>query len=916
MVELDTTKTIFIIDGSSFLFRAYYSMHPVHTKEGKPVQAVYGFCRMMKKLISTFDPRYMVVVWDGQSKTARHELFPAYKATRQAPPSDLGDQKELIVKFNDSIDLKQVQVSGIEADDLMFSLAHDFNQKGFKVVLVTSDKDMGQVLSEGIIMYEPFKELFITTETIQEKYSFEAEKLPFYFALVGDASDNIPGVKGIGPRGAQELVKNFDSLHDLYAHLERVPKERTRILLRASEDNAFLSEKLFLLRYYDVGLTPEDVSFSSDNWFKARQLFYDLDFKSLLKEFPAEAGIHVEREQLEKTKHEELPAPLHQFTTKAITNYQELEELCVKIAEKKLCALDTETDSIDAMQADLVGIALCYELGMGYYIPVGHKDIPNQLDKQKVIDRVRPLLEDSAIKKCMHNAKFDLHVLDHAGIKPPKELIFDTLVAASLVTPDWQRLGLKYLSEFYLHQSMLSYKDIVKKNTYKDFSYVPLDMATEYAGADAHQTLALASVLEKELQAHDQITLFYTIELPLIPILYAMEREGIILNAAVLDDINKHITHELERLQHQITELVGMTPETLNLNSPKQLEDLLFNQLKLPPHKKTAQRTGYSTDQEVLKELAKIHPVPGLIVRYRELFKLKSTYVDTLVDFVNPETGRIHTTFRQTGVATGRLASSDPNLQNIPTHTAGVDIPIRSAFQAPEGHVFLSADYSQIELRVLAYLSQDERLKQAFIEGKDIHALTAAGLFDIPVEEVTSKQRDLAKRINFSILYGLTPYGLSKELDIPVKDAQLYIEKYFAQYPGVVAWMDDVVHEAKEHGYVQTYWGRRRFIPGIYEKNKTLFDLARRVAINTKAQGTAAELMKLGMIMLDKALHENILGARMTLQIHDELLLTVPNQEVEVTQSIVRDVLQHVVNWNVPLVVTVRTGKTWYDVTK
>jgi DNA polymerase-1 len=475
---------------------------------------------------------------------------------------------------------------------------------------------------------------------------------------------------------------------------------------------------------------------------------------------------------------------------------------------------------------------------------------------------------------------------------------------------------LKILSETYFNEPMLSFADVVTKNKYKDFSYVPLPLATEYAAADAHQTFKLVDVLKKELEDEKLSSLFYDIEMPIVSILFAMEARGIICDTAVLDALNIKVTKELEDITAHIIAMVGPQYFAINLNSPAQLKELLFEHLKLPTLKKTTSKASYSTDQEVLEELAKIHPVPALIIKYRELAKLKSTYIEGLRQWIDPKTGKIHTTFNQTQVATGRLSSTEPNLQNIPALTEDTGVHIRSAFKAEPGNIFISADYSQIELRVVAYLSQDPVLMQAFAENADIHTFTAARIFDVPLAEVTRTQRQLGKRINFSILYGLTPFGLSKDLDISYADAKLYIDKYFEQYAGVAAWMETVVEKTKETGYVQTLWGRRRYIPAIYERNRTLFEGARRVAINTQAQGTTAELMKLAMIKLTQRLKQENLNAEIILQIHDELLITVQEDQKERVGALMLEVMQQVVDWNVPLLVTLSEGYTWAEASK
>lgn len=893
--------TLFLIDGSSFLYRAYYALRPMTTPQGVPVGAVYGFCRMIKKLLDDFEPEHVVLTWDSKGPTERHELLSSYKATRQAAPSDLGTQKELIQKFADIIGMCQVQKPGVEADDLMYSLAKDFVKQGHEIILVTSDKDMGQIVSDKIKIYDAFKDVMLDTKALEEKYGFSLEKLPFYFALIGDTSDNIPGVAGIGPKTATELVQAFDSLEDLYKRLDKVPRERTRELLEKNRENAFLSKELFLLRYHTLALAIDHCKIELNQWTSARHFFEELSFKSLLKDMPAKEKIVWLSEK-------------HGFSFTWITEEAELERVCAEIKKHRHCAFDTETDGLNPYQANIMGISVCCEVGKAYYIPLGHTSAPQQLTQEQVLGHLKPIFESETIKKYAHNAKFDQLVLAKFGIEV-NDIAFDTLLAAHLVVPDGQRIGLKFLSVALLNQEMVSYDELMKTGPYKRFADVPLDKATEYGAGDAHQTLQLVPILEQKLKEQHQWTLYTTIELPVNRVLFEMEKEGIICDPEVLKEIDTRVSRDLAVIRKKIVAFLGEKYEDVNLSSPKQIEDILFNVLKLTPIKKTSKKTGFSTDQEVLNELAKEHPIPGLLLQYRELSKLKSTYIDALPTYINPKTGRIHTSFSQTGTATGRLASSEPNLQNIP-----IDIDrehsIRSAFKAPRGEQFISADYSQIELRVLAYLSQEPHLINAFVNGEDVHARTAAGLFDVKLADVTSKQRQLGKRINFSIMYGLTPYGLSKDLGIPVSEAHQYITKFFEQYPKVSAWMERVIEETKEHGYVTTHWGRRRYLPGIYEKNRTLYDLAHRMAINTKAQGTSAELVKIGMINVDEQLKKLGGDAKIVLQIHDELLITVPNDAVEKTEKLVKKTLESVVDWNVPLEVSVRHGKNWGEASK
>lgn len=889
----------------------------MHTKTGQPVQVVYGYCRMIKKLINQFKPELFGVIWDAPRKegvvSERHAVYEHYKEQRQSSPLELNAQRDVVKEFNTIIGLKQLEIPGVEADDILYSLAKDAEKAGKQVVLITSDKDMRQCVNESIFVFDPFQDKVLDREAIELKYGIPLEKIIFYFALIGDTSDNIPGARGIGPKTAQELVKAFDSVADLYARIAEVPKERTRALLEASRDNVFLSEQLFTLKYHDCGVAVDEFAFASDAWFKARGFFKQLDFSSMLKDFPPETEQSGQTSMFATiaAQPQEEPIPAEFIPVTTIT---ELKACCEAIRKAGVVAIDTETNSLDALHAQLVGISLCCEQGKAYYIPLAHKTVIVQLNVDTVVKELKPIFEDAAVKKYLHHAKFDRLALSTVGLELVN-IVFDTLIAASLVTRDGQRINLKWLSSFYLNQRMVKFEDVVTKQKLKDFSYVPLELATQYAAADAHQTFSLVPILEAELEKHEQTNSFYTLEMPLSELLYQMERIGILIDPTVLHDLDTKIQAALNAVEQKIHALLPADYNALglNLNSPKQLEDLLFTVLKLPPVKKTAQKTGYSTDQEVLQELAKLHPIAGLIVTYRELYKIKSTYLDALREAMDPRTKKIHTSFSQTVTATGRLASSDPNLQNIPVNA---EWPVRSAFKAAPDTMLVSADYSQIELRVLAHISHDTTLIEAFKAGHDIHAETAAGLFNVPLESVTSKQRSLAKTINFSILYGLSAYGLARDLDIPQKEAQQYIDRYFAHYPKVVSWMDTVVDFAKDHGYVQTLWGRRRYVPGIYEKNRNLYELARRVAINTVVQGTAAELMKKGMLEVNTRLQEQFPSSQLLLQIHDELIIQASLHEVDAVQALIKSTLETIVSWEIPLLVSLRYGPDWQAITK
>ncbi len=896
-MKISSEKSLLLIDGSSFLYRAYYGLKPLHMQDGTPVQAVYGFCRMLKKLIDDFAPHQMVLVWDSKGPTERHILYPDYKATRQAPPSDLFTQKEYILEIADLIGLKQLAQTGVEADDLIYSLGLWWQQQGGTVVVVSSDKDMGQMLSKDIVLFDAFKDVFIDEAAFQEKMGFPVTKTSFYFGLLGDTSDNIPGVKGIGQKRALELVNQFESMEDLYKNIHRVAQSGVRTSLEAHKQDAFLSEKLFLFNVHPIHLIPADVSFDAAQWGKARSFFEKLGFKSLIKGMPTPKPTDF------RSSHE------RGYRFETVTTKERLIEIVKAIKQKGVFAYDTEGDSLNPYTMNMVGVSLCYEPGHSYYVPCAHAS-GEQLTLDEVVIILGPLFKDSNIHKIAHHAKFDKHVLMQQGIEE-NGLVFDTIVAASLVKDEWQKNSLKDLSVHYLDELMLTFDNVVTDQKRKNFSEVPLEEATEYAAADAHQTLKLYPIFQKMLKEKHLEKLYYDIELPLVEVLFQMEERGIYCDKKVLEDLGTKVDKQLQELYQKILVFVGSHKETINLNSPQQVADLLFVDLKLIPQKKSAKGTGFATDVEVLKELAKVHPVPAYLIQYRELYKLKSTYIEALPEYINPTTGRIHTSYSQTRVATGRLASSDPNLQNIPTD--GLGSLVRSAFVPEEGHLFLSVDYSQVELRILAHLSKDPVLIKAFNDGDDIHAKTASALLHVAPEELSKQQRNIGKRINFSILYGLTPYGLSKDLDISLKDAKAYIDRYFATYPQVREWMDTVIEKTKKTGYTETVFGRKRPVPGIYERNKNLYEEACRIAINTVAQGTAAEIMKIGMINVSNALKKKNYDAALLLQIHDEILLTVAEQDMMAVQKLVVKELENVVKWEVPLLVNAATGKNWQE---
>jgi len=912
-----------LIDGSSLLYRSYYGVRPLSTSKGIPTHAIYGMCRTLKKLIDQLQPTHMVLVWDTKGPTFRHERYEAYKAHRQAPPSDLLTQKEAIKTFADLIQLKQISISGYEADDIIYSLAHD--KLSSDTVVITGDKDLHQMLQPHIEIFDPFKQKMITQESFQDERGFDPCYLMLYHSLLGDASDNIPGVKGIGKKTAELLTKEYHTLEKLYENLDKL-KPRHEKLLREGETNAFLSKELFTLRHIKTDISLQDCVFESSTWKQAIPFFQEHEITAFFpKGITAPAPTHSKQtNQLSLFASLAQSAPQEkEWSHICVTTQEQLDALLKEIsaaAQKSdfILALDTETNGLRPLQDELVGISCALEAKKAYYIPFGHTTGEHQLSQETVLAAFTPLLENERVKKCLHNAKFDQLGFAHYGITV-RGVAFDSLIAAFLLRKGSEKIGLKAASIRYLDEEMISFAQLSKQ--YKLFCNVPLDQASLYAAHDARQTLMLYHVLEPQIRSNEVFSkLLYDVELPLAQLLLEMEKTGIILDTERLETLKAQVKEALNLTIQKLTTCMeadehDVDMSTVNLNSPKQLEVLLFDQLKLPSFKKSPKTGKRSTDSEVLHELSKIHPAPALIIQYRELAKLLSTYLEALPLEINSRTKRIHTTYSQTITATGRLSSSQPNLQNIPAGS-GMGSKVRDAFVAPEGHVFMSADYSQVELRILAHYTQDPALLSAFEHDLDIHKQTAAQIFGIKQEDVVNDQRQIGKKINFSIMYGLTPFGLSKDLGIKPSTAKEYIENYFATYAGVRTWMDKLIEKAKEDGFVETMLGRRRYTPGLYEKNRNIQEAEKRVAINTPIQGTAADLIKIAMLCIDKELKKQKLKARQVLQIHDELVLQVPHDEIDRVTSLVRTCMEGVVDWKTKLNVSIRTGSSWGETSK
>lgn len=892
-------QTLFIIDGSSFLYRAYYGLKPLHTSEGVPVHAVYGFCRMFKKLVETHTIQACVLVWDMPGKTARHERFPAYKATRQAPPDDLFTQKELIQEFAQLITLAQIGIGGIEADDIIFSIAHEAVNHNCEVVIVSSDKDLAQCLAPHIRQFDPLKLKMLDVHEYTTAHGFSPKESIFFHALVGDASDNIPGAPGIGPKTATKLVQEFKTVDNLYQQITNLSPKLQNILTHYKSD-ILLSYDLFELKNIPLSIDFRSYQFNASSFLQATPLFTRLEFTSMLPNQPSNKKQEPNTAEIESLitywKHKQITI---------VNTIETLHHMLTIITESSMCAIDTETTGCNTMHARMIGFSCSVGNNQTWYIPLNAT-----LNRDEILIACKPWLENSTYKKCMHNAKYDLMIFANEHIIV-QGVNYDTMIMARLLLPEWNKVGLKNLSQLLLDETMLSFEQIIQYAKVDSFDQVPLDLATLYAGADALQTYQLFKLLYAKLEKEQLHSLYRTIEHPTMLLLVQMERTGITVNKTTLEDLNQSYQKQLKTVEEQIAHEGNFIPGSINLNSPKQIEYLLFNTLQLPPQKKSAKKTGFSTDVSVLEKLAPLHKVPQLLLLHRELNKLQQTYTEALLTYIDTKTSKIYTHFNQTIVATGRLSSTEPNLQNIPR--SGIGKEIRKAFIAQPGNALISADYSQVELRVLAHISQDTTLINAFNQGKDIHAKTAAGLFQIPIEKVNEEQRQLGKKINFSILYGKTPFGLAQELHISVHEAKAYIDTFFTHYPMVKEWMNQALTQATHNGFSTTAFGRRRFFEHLASNNASLRQQAQRAAINSIIQGTAADIMKIGMCKVAEQLKET--PYHIMLQIHDEIIIEGPSDTIKSIEPIIINSLESAVhNWAIPLSIGITIGKNWYEI--
>ncbi len=886
---MTVTQEVYLVDGSAYIYRAYHAITPLTTSQGLATHAVFGFLSILRRILREKNPAYLAVAYDSRGPVFRHEMYSDYKANRAAMPEDLQVQipyiKELVRGFN----ILSFEIPGVEADDIIASAALQLSRLGHKVVVVSGDKDLLQLVDDRIVVWEPMKDRVMDCQAVRDKYNVGPDQLLDCFALIGDSSDNIPGVPGIGPKTAETLINQYGTIEGVYAHLEGMKKSKMKERLAENKEAAFLSRELIRLKEDLVLPTALEIyKLGAPDHEALQSLYKTLEFTSLIEE-----------------KKLRQPIPTSGFAL--VQNEVELRELEQVLKQASLLVIDTETTSVCARTAKLVGLSICVDLARAWYIPLNHLDhdgvqLPGQLDSSLVLSMLRPFLEDPDLPKLGHNIKYDYSVIrQNWGIRLGGQLV-DTMIAAYLVEPTRRSYKLDDLC-LDLGLALTAYTEVVHGDTGDGaFALVPIDEARDYCCEDVYGALYLWQDLEPVLRKLELSALFFEVEVPLIPILAEMELAGISVSTSVLEELSVEFTGKLLLLEQEIYTLAG---REFNIQSPKQLGVILFDELRLPYGRKT--KSGYSTDMKVLEKLAASHELPEMIIRYRNLAKLQSTYVEKLRELIDPRSGRVHTSFNQTVTATGRLSSSNPNLQNIPIRSDEGN-RIRQAFVPAGGLVFLSADYSQIDLRVLAHYSQDAALLQAFRNGGDIHARTAAQLFSISPLLLTSEMRRVAKSINFGIVYGMSSFGLAGQLKISRKEAQTFIDRYFLLYRGVKQFMEDIVDKARIDGFVTTLLHRRRMLPEINSKNKTDREFAERTAINTPIQGTAADIMKLAMIKVVKALETSGLTARLLLQIHDELVFELPESEVEETRKVVRAAMEEALALDVPLVVNFEVG--------
>ena len=924
---------VFLIDGSGFIFRAFHALPPMTRPDGTPVNAVYGFTNMLMKLLSDSDAEYLAVIFDTARKTFRNDIYPEYKAHRPEPPEELIPQFDIIREAVRAFNVPAVELVGFEADDLIATYARAAAAAGHEVTIVSSDKDLMQLVGPGIAMMDPMKNVLIDEDKVRERFGVGPEKVVEVQALAGDSTDNVPGVPGIGVKIAAELINTYGDLENLLAHAEEIKQTKRRERLIENADLARVSYDLVRLRD-DVPVERgfEDFATREPDPDTLLAFLEQQGFKSIAARIVSRLGAEA------GTAARTAPKPGHEPAV-AETEYElvqtmaQLDRWIEAIERDGVVAVDTETTSLDAIRADLVGVSLSVEAGTGCYIPLGHtaataepsldldldgergrkgdgadEGVPEQIPMAEAIAALKRMLEDPGILKIGHNIKYDMTVFAKIGVRvAPMD---DTMVLSYVLDGGLHGHGLDELAETHFGHTNIKFAEVAGSGRNQvTFDRVGLEAALDYAAEDADICYRLHRLLKPRLVAEHMVSVYETIERPLIPVLLEMERAGVKVAADELKRLSADFAKRIAGLE---TEIHGLAGHEFNIGSPKQLGEVLFDKMGIAGGKKG--KTGaYATGADILEGLAaQGHDLPVRVLDWRQLSKLKSTYTDALVGEINPDTGRVHTSYAQAIASTGRLSSTDPNLQNIPVRTEE-GIKIRRAFVAEKGHKLVSADYSQIELRLLAHVAGIDALKEAFHAGADIHALTASEVFGIPVEGMDSTVRNRAKAINFGIIYGISPFGLGRQLSIPQSEAKAYIDAYFAHYPGIQAYMDRTKEFCRTHGFVTTLFGRRVHMPGINDKNPPRRNFAERAAINAPLQGAAADIIKRAMIRMPDALADAGLKSRMLLQVHDELIFEAPDKEAEETARIAAKVMAGAAALDVPIIVDTGIARNWAD---
>ena len=926
MVQIPENPLI-LVDGSSYLYRAYHAFPPLTNSAGEPTGAMYGVLNMLRSLILQYQPSHAAVVFDAKGKTFRDELFEHYKSHRPPMPDDLRAQIEPLHKMVKAMGLPLMAVSGVEADDVIGTLAREAEKMGRPVLISTGDKDMAQLVTPGITLINTMTNTILGPEEVVTKYGVPPELIIDFLALMGDSSDNIPGVPGVGEKTAQALLQGLGGLDTLYSEQDKIAGLTFRgaktmaAKLEQNKEVAYLSYQLATIKTdVELELTCEQLEVQQPAAEELLSLFKQYEFKRWITDLEAGKWLQAKgarsatkpKETLvvdAEEEPEEEASILSSEHYETILDEAQLQVWIEKLKQAPVFAFDTETDSLDNVSANMVGLSFATEPGVAAYVPVAHDylDAPEQISRERVLELLKPILEDDKAFKVGQNLKFDRGILQNYGIEL-RGIAFDTMLESYILDSVAGRHDMDSLSDRWLKHKTVTFEQIAGKGKNQlTFNQIALEEAGHYAAEDADVTLQLHLKMWPKLQKDaGPLNVFQNIEMPLVPVLSRIERNGVKIDPAVLHKHSEEIALRLNELEQKAHEIAG---EPFNLSSTKQLQTILFEKQGIKPLKKTPGGAP-STSEEVLEELALDYPLPKVILQYRGLAKLKSTYTDKLPLMINPKTGRVHTSYHQAVAATGRLSSTDPNLQNIPVRNEE-GRRIRQAFIAPQDYVIVSADYSQIELRIMAHLSRDKGLLTAFAEGQDIHRATAAEVFGMSLESVTGEQRRSAKAINFGLIYGMSAFGLSRQLNIPRKESQKYMDLYFERYPGVLQYMESTRAQAKEKGYVETLDGRRLYLPDIKSSNAARRAGAERAAINAPMQGTAADIIKRAMIAVDAWLEKEQPRVRMIMQVHDELVFEVHKDDLEAVSKKIHELMENSVKLDVPLLVEVGSGENW-----